>query len=100
MDIIISEPDHAGQGPTHQEDGSDSLPTGPLQSVLASWPAKLCLKCASMTGTKEGLQALLSPDGYKHHEIVAIQESVKDGCELCSHFPQRFPRFSEKTGAV
>ncbi len=83
MALINSEPDHAEWVPAYQVDGSDSIPTSPLQSFLASWPAKLCLKCASMTSTMEGLGDMLSKEGYLHHRRRGLEESVAWGCELC-----------------
>ncbi|OQV02946.1 hypothetical protein CLAIMM_08057 [Cladophialophora immunda] len=42
-----------------------------------------CTKCKSMTGTPEGLAALLSDDGYKHFNWYRIQEMAAFGCALC-----------------
>ncbi|RFU31821.1 hypothetical protein B7463_g4527, partial [Scytalidium lignicola] len=44
-----------------------------------------CEKCNSMTGTAEGLAALLSDDGYKHLNWYNIQQTAALGCPLCKN---------------
>ncbi|KAI1748972.1 heterokaryon incompatibility protein-domain-containing protein [Xylaria castorea] len=41
-----------------------------------------CLKCQGMTGTLEGLRALVG-DGYEHYSYYQIQQSADMGCQLC-----------------
>jgi len=38
-----------------------------------------------MTGTREGLTALLSDEGYEHHNWYDIRESVNKRCGLCAY---------------
>lgn len=66
---------------THEE--QTPILSDSLQSVLESWPVQLCIKCAVMTGTEEGLRDLLSSSGYKHHTFEEFGESVKTGCNFC-----------------
>ncbi|KAK0619601.1 heterokaryon incompatibility protein-domain-containing protein [Immersiella caudata] len=44
-----------------------------------------CEKCSAMTGTREGLAALLSNEGYEHHNWYDIQESANKSCGLCDY---------------
>jgi hypothetical protein len=37
-----------------------------------------------MTGTFQGLSALLTKDGYKHFNWYDLEKSAGDGCALCS----------------
>ncbi|PMD47683.1 HET-domain-containing protein [Hyaloscypha variabilis F] len=69
--------------PPLQEYASHSHPSTSLESILASWPAKLCLKCASMTGTSKGLQELMSRDGYVHFGRYDLKKSAEMGCVFC-----------------
>ncbi|KAI1734989.1 heterokaryon incompatibility protein-domain-containing protein [Xylaria scruposa] len=41
-----------------------------------------CIKCREMTGTLEGLLALVG-DGYEHYNYYQIQQSADMGCQLC-----------------
>jgi len=66
-----------------EEGASLPQPSNPLEPLLASWPTKLCLKFASMTGTLEGLQALMSRDGYLHFGRHDLQDSADNGCVFC-----------------
>ena len=77
MKLITSDAPHQGQVSEHREDAARPFSSTLLQSALISWPARLCLKCASMTGTLEGLQELISPNGYKHHMFSDLKESVE-----------------------
>ncbi|KAF4627069.1 hypothetical protein G7Y89_g11087 [Cudoniella acicularis] len=44
-----------------------------------------CDRCQLMTGTIEGLQALVSDEGYEHYTCdEAKQQSANGGCPLCS----------------
>lgn len=43
-----------------------------------------CVKCRTMTGTPEGLAALLGDGGYKHFNWYEIQEMAALGCALCT----------------
>jgi hypothetical protein len=36
-----------------------------------------------MTGSLEGLTALISTDGYKHHSKLDLQSSAQAGCPCC-----------------
>lgn len=84
MASITSEGDQHGQVPNPDEEMSPSiLATSTLDSILATWPTKLCLKCVSMTGTMEGLRDLISRDGYRHHGRRDLEESVRWGCGIC-----------------
>ncbi|KAL9118761.1 MAG: hypothetical protein Q9187_004690 [Circinaria calcarea] len=64
-------------------------PTRPTRRDDIVWPAfpgsspRCCAKCESMTGTPEGLGALLSDGGYKHFNWYEIQETAAAGCALC-----------------
>lgn len=42
-----------------------------------------CSKCNAMTGTREGLEALISNDGYEHYNWYDIQEAAAQGCAFC-----------------
>ena len=48
-------------------------------------PFQACDKCQAMTGTLEGLVALLDQngDGYEHYNWEELQESMHTGCALC-----------------
>ncbi|KAI9150016.1 hypothetical protein HJFPF1_09766 [Paramyrothecium foliicola] len=46
---------------------------------------RCCSKCSAMTGTWEGLGALLSKKGYEHHNWYDMQEAAAQGCPLCEH---------------
>jgi hypothetical protein len=73
-----------GQDPTPYEDRIFSLPaSSSLQSLVVSWPVQLCLKCASMTATAEGLRDIISPKGYMHHNRSDLEDSIASGCKLC-----------------
>ncbi|KAK0642882.1 heterokaryon incompatibility protein-domain-containing protein [Cercophora newfieldiana] len=67
----------------------DSVKTGPgaTQSpLLADYPAgrfECCDMCKAMTGTPEGLYALLSESGYEHFNWYEIQNSLSN-CALCA----------------
>ncbi|KAI0551728.1 heterokaryon incompatibility protein-domain-containing protein [Xylaria curta] len=41
-----------------------------------------CIKCQEMTGTLEGLRALVG-DGYEHYNYYQIKQSARMGCQLC-----------------
>lgn len=49
-----------------------------------------CQTCVAMTGTRLGLNALLSDGGYVHLNWYEIQKSAGMGCELCSAIRYRF----------
>ena len=80
---MATEPDHDKEISALEDVASLSQPSNALESLLASWPAKLCLKCASMTGTLEGLQALMSREGYLHFGRRELWESKDRGCVFC-----------------
>jgi hypothetical protein len=42
-----------------------------------------CDVCSSMTGSLEGLNALTSEDGYKHHSKSELRSSAQRGCLSC-----------------
>jgi hypothetical protein len=42
-----------------------------------------CPRCEAMTGTQQGISALLSEGGYKHFDWYDIQKSAGTGCALC-----------------
>jgi hypothetical protein len=42
-----------------------------------------CQKCEAITGTPEGLGALLSDGGYRHLNWYEIQKTAAQGCALC-----------------
>lgn len=44
-----------------------------------------CDKCQAMTGTFDGLHALIGEEGYEHYNWQEIQDSVARGCALCGH---------------
>lgn len=44
--------------------------------------AGYCTACAGMLCTPEGLKALDTLPGYRHHDMHQILESVKQGCPL------------------
>lgn len=46
-----------------------------------------CSKCQAMTGTFEGLTALLDVDGdgYEHYNWQEIQDAKSNGCVLCQY---------------
>lgn len=44
----------------------------------------LCERCQNLFSTSEGLQALIGPDGYKHHNEADLYRSAQAGCLLCS----------------
>lgn len=59
------------------------------QSIQAD---KCCDTCKRMTGTLEGLQALVSPVGYTHLDFENIKRSGSRGCKLCKMiYLERFP---------
>ncbi|RSM14092.1 hypothetical protein CDV31_005554 [Fusarium ambrosium] len=45
--------------------------------------AGYCQVCAGMLCTPEGLKALDTLPGYRHHSMHQILQSVKQGCQLC-----------------
>jgi hypothetical protein len=47
------------------------------------WTDQLCACCASMTGSLEGLRALTSTGGYKHHSKPELEASAQSGCQCC-----------------
>ena len=56
-----------------------------------------CDRCAGMTSTSEGLQALASEAGYQHHTTTGIKESVAKGCPLCQTISPGWGRFAEES---
>jgi hypothetical protein len=44
-----------------------------------------CDKCQAMTGTFDGLHALIDEEGYEHYNWQEIQDSMARGCALCEH---------------
>jgi hypothetical protein len=44
----------------------------------------LCERCQNLFSTLEGLQALIGPDGYKHHNEADLCRFAQAGCLLCS----------------
>ena len=72
-----------------QEGVEDSV-TRPSRRRDIAWPEfpstspQCCTKCEIMTGTPEGLAALLGDDGYKHFNWYEIQETAALGCALCT----------------
>ena len=52
-------------------------------SELPNGSPQCCLKCKAMTGTPEGLSALLSDGGYKHFKLVRNPKTAALGCALC-----------------
>lgn len=62
-------------------------PTRRKDIVWPEFPSRsrqCCLKCKAMTGTPEGLVALLGDGGYKHFNWYKIQETAALGCALCT----------------
>ncbi|KAM7184768.1 Heterokaryon incompatibility protein (HET) domain containing protein [Naviculisporaceae sp. PSN 640] len=47
----------------------------------------LCTHCFSMTGTKEGLEAVFSDGGYKHLSVKELQDEAgkAQGCYFCKY---------------
>jgi len=43
-----------------------------------------CETCRLMTSTRQGLRALVSPEGYEHPSYEGLTESGLVGCMLCS----------------
>jgi hypothetical protein len=67
--------------------GAWAWPTPRKDIVWPRFPSRspqCCLKCKAMTGTPEGLSALLSDGGYKHFNWYKIQETAALGCALCT----------------
>jgi hypothetical protein len=44
-----------------------------------------CKKCQKITGTLEGLQALLHEDSYEHSNRQELEVSKAQRCPLCAH---------------
>jgi len=68
------------------DDGNDS-DNSSLESqegVEGNTSPRCCAKCRIMTGTQEGLVALLGDGGYKHFNWYEIQETAAFGCVLCA----------------
>lgn len=49
-----------------------------------SW-LECCDKCQEMTGTFDGLYALISEEGYEYYNWQEIQDSRARGCALCGY---------------
>jgi hypothetical protein len=93
MALAAPQMDNDGQDLTPHEDRIFSLPaSSSLQSLINSWPAQLCLKCASMTATVGGLRDLISPDGYIHHKRSDLEDSIRSGCKLCKRMSRLLSR--------
>ena len=45
----------------------------------------LCRHCSSMTGTREGLQAVVHGAGYRHLTLKELRESAEKQCRSCEH---------------
>lgn len=58
-------------------------------------PSNLCGLCLGIFSTLQGLQALVSDLGYKHHRRQELIDQSEAGCELCRLLHQR----SVATGA-
>jgi hypothetical protein len=59
------------------------------QSIDILWPLCdryhiCCHVCETMTGTSDGLSALLSDSGYEHLNWYEMQETKSLGCQLCT----------------
>ena len=54
-----------------------------VRPIFTGGSHRCCAKCESMTGTPEGLGALLSDGGYKHFNWYEIQETAAGGCAIC-----------------
>jgi hypothetical protein len=59
-------------------DGRDVW-SGPKMQSLRD---KCCAKCQQMTGTLDGLHALVR-DGYRHYNYHQLSKVAKMGCPLC-----------------
>ncbi|CZR66340.1 uncharacterized protein PAC_16241 [Phialocephala subalpina] len=65
--------------------GEQIRPTRRNDIVWPAFPSRspyCCPKCKAMTGTPQGLGALLD-GGYKHYNWYEIQETAALGCALC-----------------
>lgn len=71
---------------SHERGGTLTQPRRRENIVWPEFPSRshgCCTKCESMTGTPEGLDALLSDGGYKHFNWYEIQKTAAHGCALC-----------------
>jgi hypothetical protein len=60
--------------------------TKTAEPMYLEWPLNpidICLRCEAMTGTAEGLEALLQPAGYKHYNWYDLQYTARLGCRFC-----------------
>lgn len=55
-------------------------------SSLFARPASgtACRRCKAMCGTREGLQALVSMEGYEHYSFKVLANHSKKGCLMCA----------------
>lgn len=61
-----------------------------IRQVLNPWSARAiairagyCDICARMLGTPQGIKALCTLPGYRHHNYQECRESAQRGCQLC-----------------
>jgi hypothetical protein len=92
-DRIISQDDDGNDSDNsslESQEGVESALTRPSRREDIIWPEfpstspQCCAKCEIMTGTQEGLAALLGDGGYKHFNWYGIQETAALGCALCT----------------
>lgn len=93
LDCIISLGDDGNDSDNsdlESQEGVEGALTRPSRWEDMVWPEspstspQCCAKCEIMTGTPEGLAALLDGDGYKHFNWYEIQETAALGCALCT----------------
>jgi hypothetical protein len=58
---------------------------------------QLCDCCFKMTGSIEGLTALTSFEGYKHHSGLDLKKSAESGCPCCRLLWARASKLSKGT---
>jgi hypothetical protein len=92
-DRIISQSDGGNDSDNsslESQEGVEGALTRPSRREDMVWPEspgtspRCCAKCRIMTGTQEGLAALLGDGGYKHFNWYEIQKTAAFGCALCT----------------
>jgi hypothetical protein len=74
------------EGMDERNDSARQYLSGPqLVNPRDRTDLECCEKCQKITGTLEGLQALLHEDGYEHINRQELEVSKAQGCPLCAH---------------
>jgi hypothetical protein len=74
------------EGMDERNDSARQYLSGPqLVNLRDRTDLECCEKCQKITGTLEGLQALLYEDGYEHSNRRELEVSKAQGCPLCDH---------------